>query len=135
MTVAEIDALLYLPGHDQERWRGRCEITALSPGWQGSFTSMLAGGPDVTGNAGLTDARRRRPSPGRAFGRSGWSASTGRATRSCPFDSRHADGMPLPAAVPGQFVALRLTVSDDRPIATRSYSLSGPAGGRSTGSA
>jgi ferredoxin-NADP reductase len=36
------------------------------------------------------------------------------------------DGQPLPAALPGQYVVLRLRTTDDRPPLFRSYSLSGP---------
>ena len=38
------------------------------------------------------------------------------------------DGIPLPAALPGQFVVLRVRIGDAGPVATRSYSLSGPIG-------
>ncbi len=50
MTVAEIDALLYLPGHPRQQLLRALRIPALSPGWQGSFRALLDGGP---GNAGL----------------------------------------------------------------------------------
>ena len=43
VTVAEVDALLYLPGHDRERLEAALDIPALSPGWQESFRSMLEG--------------------------------------------------------------------------------------------
>ena len=55
MTVAEIDALLYLPGHPAGQVRRALTIPALSPGWQASFRE-LAGQPDGgqrAGNAGL----------------------------------------------------------------------------------
>src|SRR6266567_372169 len=42
MTVAEIDALLYLPGHSREQLVRALRIPALSPGWQGSFQALLA---------------------------------------------------------------------------------------------
>lgn len=42
MTVAEVDGLLYLPGHPRERVRRALRIGALSPGWRGSFETMLA---------------------------------------------------------------------------------------------
>src|SRR3954462_1470278 len=44
MTVAAIDALLYLPGHDAERLQAAVDIPALSPGWRGSFRDMLVEG-------------------------------------------------------------------------------------------
>src|SRR5215472_3552586 len=41
MTVAEIDALLYLPGYSRERLERALQIPALSKGWQSSFQAML----------------------------------------------------------------------------------------------
>ena len=37
LTVAEVDALLYLPGHPREELRRALRVPALSPGWQASF--------------------------------------------------------------------------------------------------
>ena len=48
MTVAEIDALLYLPGHSRDRLERSLRIPALSPGWRTSFQEML----DQDGSAG-----------------------------------------------------------------------------------
>ncbi|MFD0783264.1 MOSC domain-containing protein, partial [Micromonospora azadirachtae] len=44
MTVAEIDALLYLPDRDPARLRDAIDIPALSPGWRQSFHELLTGG-------------------------------------------------------------------------------------------
>ena len=41
VTVAEVDALLYLPGHSAEQLQRALRIPALSKGWQGSFEAML----------------------------------------------------------------------------------------------
>ena len=65
MTVAEIDALLYLPGHARRDLARALRIPALSEGWQGSFRELLEqagrGGtatrPAWTGDA--ADARGR----------------------------------------------------------------------------
>src|SRR3954470_12992870 len=43
MPVAEVDALLYLPGHPRQQLLRALRIPALSPGWQGSFRTMLDG--------------------------------------------------------------------------------------------
>ena len=53
MTVAEIDSLLYLPGHPRQQLLRALRIPALSEGWQGSFRALLEdkGG---SGNAGAT---------------------------------------------------------------------------------
>src|SRR3954470_2113195 len=55
MTVAEVDALLYLPGHARQQLLRALRIPALSPGWQVSFHALLKGEPG-SGNAGLTTA-------------------------------------------------------------------------------
>ena len=58
MTVADINALLYLAGHhDVEQLRRALRIPALSPGWQTSLQALLdeeLGGSPGGGNAGLT---------------------------------------------------------------------------------
>src|SRR5580658_8062524 len=57
MTVAEINALLYLPGHRREDLQRALRIPALSQGWQQSFRELLdhpAEGSSGNGNAGLT---------------------------------------------------------------------------------
>src|SRR5947209_7053005 len=55
MTVAETDALLYLPGHPRQQLLRALRIPALSPGWQASFRTMLSAGTD-RGNTGLSTA-------------------------------------------------------------------------------
>ena len=54
LSVADTDALLYLPGRDRAKLRAAVRIPALSPGWQQSFRDLLAdadGRP--AGRAGL----------------------------------------------------------------------------------
>ena len=46
MTVAEVDALLYLPGHVRRDLIRALRIPALSEGWQGSFRELLEQAPD-----------------------------------------------------------------------------------------
>src|SRR5271166_6508621 len=41
ITVAEIDALLYLPGHSRQQLERALRIPALSKGWQDSFQAIL----------------------------------------------------------------------------------------------
>src|SRR5262249_41637684 len=57
MPVAEVDALLSLPGHSQQQVARALRTPALPAGWRDSFQAMLgqseaAGG--AVGNAGLT---------------------------------------------------------------------------------
>ncbi len=42
LSVADTDALLYLPGRDPDKLRVALQIPALSPGWQDSFRDLLA---------------------------------------------------------------------------------------------
>jgi len=65
MTVAEVDALLYLPGHPRQQLLRALRIPALSAGWQASFRALLEGEPG-SGNAGLTTASPPRPGPASA---------------------------------------------------------------------
>ena len=42
MSVSEIDALLYMPGHSRDQLERALRIPALSAGWRGSFEALLA---------------------------------------------------------------------------------------------
>src|SRR5499427_7964182 len=58
LTVADTDALLYLPGKDPARLQLATQIPALSPGWQQSFRDLLqtAGTPgDAAGPPGRAE--------------------------------------------------------------------------------
>ena len=46
LTVAEVDALLYLPGHPRQELLRALRVPALSPGWQASFQAMLDQGDE-----------------------------------------------------------------------------------------
>ena len=39
--MADVDSLLYLPGHQMEQLKAALDIPALSPGWRESFRSMV----------------------------------------------------------------------------------------------
>ncbi len=128
MTVAETDALLYLPGHPRQQLLRALRIPALSGGWKGSFQAMLDESGQPAGNAGLTEAAPPPAWPGfRPL------AVTGIDRESETVLSVHlADpaGGSVPAARPGQFLTLRLRPDPvGRPL-LRSYSLSGRPGAR-----
>jgi ferredoxin-NADP reductase/MOSC domain-containing protein YiiM len=127
MTVTEADALLYLPGHPRQQLLRALRIPALSAGWKASFTEMLDQSGQA-GNAGLTEVIPPPAWPGfRPL------AVTGISPESETVISVHlADpgGGSVPAALPGQFLTLRLHPDPaGRPL-LRSYSLSGPPGAR-----
>ena len=128
MTVAEINALLYSPNHPRDRLECALRIAALSPGWRWSFETLLqsqvtAGG---SGNAALTPAAAAHPAaPG--FRRLAVAAIDQECADVLSLTMQSLDGQPLPTALPGQYVVLRLPrTQGDAPL-FRSYSLSGPA--------
>ena len=65
MTVAEVDALLYLPGHPRQQLLRALRIAALSPGWQASFRALVDGGP-VPAMPAWPSRARLRPGPASA---------------------------------------------------------------------
>ena len=122
MTVAEIDALLYLPGHPRQQLLRALRIPALSPGWQSSFQALLdpgAGG----GNAGLAVAS---PPPAWPGFRPLTVAGIDRESDSV-ISIRLEDpaGGVLPAARPGQYLTVRVRPDPDQRSLLRTYSLSG----------
>jgi ferredoxin-NADP reductase/MOSC domain-containing protein YiiM len=126
MTVVESNALLYLPGHAREQLERALRIPALSPGWRTSFQAMLrqetSGGP-ATGNPGL--APESGPPPAWPGFRPLRVSRIERESRSIfSLALVPADGRPLAAALPGQFVVLRLRPNPEAPPLLRSYSLS-----------
>jgi ferredoxin-NADP reductase/MOSC domain-containing protein YiiM/ferredoxin len=118
MTVAEIDALLYLPGHPRQQLLRALRIPALSPGWQASFRALLDGGP---GNAGLAVTSPPPAWPG--FRRLTVAAIARESDDVISIRFEDPDGAALPAARPGQYLTLRV-----RPSVLRNYSMSGPPG-------
>ncbi|MES1175667.1 MAG: MOSC and FAD-binding oxidoreductase domain-containing protein [Myxococcales bacterium] len=123
MTVAEINALLYLPGHAPDELRRALQIEALSPGWRASFEALLQN--RGSGNAGLAPAAAQHPaSPG--FRSLNVSARDQESADVVSLTLRSSDGGPLPEPLPGQYVVLRLGPLSGKKALFRSYSLSGP---------
>jgi len=128
MTVADINALLYSPNHPRDRLERALRIETLSPGWRWSFAALLrsqtttAGG----GNAGLAPAAAAHPAaPG--FRRLAVAAIDQECADVLSLTMQSLDGQPLPTALPGQYVVLRLPRTPGDTPFFRSYSLSGPA--------
>ncbi len=123
MTVAELDALLYLPGHPRQQLLRALRIPALSPGWQTSFRALLDAHAG-NGNVGLS-----RPSPPPA-----WTGFRRLAVTALEHESdsvisvrlEDPDRKPLPAARPGQYLTLRIQPDETARPLLRNYSLSGP---------
>jgi ferredoxin-NADP reductase/MOSC domain-containing protein YiiM len=127
MTVAEINALLYLPPHPRERLERALRIPALSSGWRGSFEALLQSQQSgaETGNAGLAPAAAAHPaSPG--FQSLVITSIDRESADVLSFVLQRADGRQLPEALPGQYVVVRLKPAAGGAALFRSYSLSGP---------
>jgi MOSC domain-containing protein YiiM/ferredoxin-NADP reductase len=137
MTVAEINALLYSSDHPRDRLERALRIDALSPGWRASFEALLRSGTAIpgSGNAGLAPAAAAHPvAPG--FRSLAVTAIDHESADVLSLTMQSPDGQPLPAALPGQYVVLRLQPTPGGPAASaaasaprpifRSYSLSGP---------
>ena len=128
VTITEIDALLYLPGHPREQLKRALRIPQLSPGWKGSLQALLDQASDAsrTGNAGLVAAA---PPPAWQGFRPLRVARIDRESAQVVSLSFEAtDGAPLPAGLPGQFLVLRLRPNPDMTPILRNYSMSGRPG-------
>ena len=125
MTVAEVDALLYLPGHPRQQLLRALRIPALSPGWQGSFQALLDAEAGA-GNAGLAVTSPPPAWPGfRRLTVAGIERESDTVI-SIRFEDR--GGAALPAARPGQYLTLRIQPDDGARPLLRNYSMSGPPG-------
>jgi ferredoxin-NADP reductase/MOSC domain-containing protein YiiM len=126
MTVAEIDGMLYLAHRSQEQLERALRISALSPGWKKSFQVLFEqalNGVRTGGNPGLATVDSSPPAwQGFRPMRVSHIEQESKDIRSLVFVS--ADGQPLVAAHPGQFVVLRLRPHSDMPALLRNYSLS-----------
>jgi ferredoxin-NADP reductase/MOSC domain-containing protein YiiM/ferredoxin len=120
LSVADTDALLYLPGRDTGKLRVALQIPALSPGWQGSFRDLLSAA-EGQGTAG---------SPARPAGPA-WAAFRSLRVAKVVKESKNVssiyltagDGTVLPAPLAGQYLTLRI-IDAGQPAPVRSYSLS-----------
>jgi ferredoxin-NADP reductase/MOSC domain-containing protein YiiM len=124
MTVAEVDGLLYLPGHARQQLLRALRIPALSPGWQASFRALLEEEPG-SGNAGLTVASPPPAWPG--FRPLTVTAIERESDSVISIRLEDTEGARLPGARPGQYLTLRIQPQEQSSV-LRTYSLSGPPG-------
>src|SRR5436190_13601928 len=125
MTVAEVDGLLYLPGHPRQQLLRALRIPALSPGWQASLKALLEGGPG-SGNAGLISASP--PPAWTGFRRLKVTGIERESDSVISIRLADPDGRALPPARPGQYLTVRLRLDDQARSVLRNYSLSGEPG-------
>jgi ferredoxin-NADP reductase/MOSC domain-containing protein YiiM len=124
MSIAEVDALLYLPHRNIERLRDAVDIPALSPGWQQSFHELL----DAAEHGTTVDAPSVGLEPGwRGFRplRVAELVAESATVTSVYLSAESGDRLPAPKA--GQYLTLRAIDAGD-PAPVRSYSLSSRPG-------
>ena len=120
LSVADVDALLYLPDPDPRAVRAAATIPAISPGWRQSFQELVRGAehtPAATGSATGTQG----------FGWAGFAPL--RVARVVPETDTVSsvylaatDTQPLSPPRPGQYLTVRLQVGERTVV--RTYSLS-----------
>jgi len=126
MSVSEIDALLYMPGHPRDQLERALRIPVLSVGWRRSLEALLTqerNGGATTGNAGL-GAAPGPPPAWRGFRPLRVSRKLRESANVTSLILEPADRQPIATTLPGEFVVLRLGPPSAPPL-MRSYSLSG----------
>jgi ferredoxin-NADP reductase/MOSC domain-containing protein YiiM len=125
MAVAEVNALLYSPNHPRDQLERALRIEALSPGWRSSFDALLESltTAEDSGNAGLMLPAAAHPAaPG--FRPLAVTAIDHESADVLSLTMHSTDNQPLPTALPGQYVVLRLHPTASGPPLFRCYSLS-----------
>jgi ferredoxin-NADP reductase/MOSC domain-containing protein YiiM len=121
LSVADVDALLYLPDRNIEHLRKIVDVPALSPGWMQSFHDLLA----------AHDGSPTQPAP--AIGvEPGWSGFRPLRVSAVRRESPQVMSLSLEAddhtalsrPLPGQYLTVRVPNAGEPPP-MRSYSLSG----------
>jgi ferredoxin-NADP reductase/MOSC domain-containing protein YiiM len=131
VTVAELDALLYLPGHPHDALERALRIPALSRGWKSSLQSLAeqhGSGSAAAGNVGLTAAASSPPPAWPGFRRLSVTAVHDESVTIRSFALAAPDGTPLPKWLPGQSIALRMPADSGASTLIRNYSLSNQPG-------
>jgi ferredoxin-NADP reductase/MOSC domain-containing protein YiiM len=126
VTVAEINALLYLPGHPESGLERALRIPALSAGWRTSLGALLdreRKGGGTTGNPGLGPPQGPPPA-WQGFRPLRVSQKLRESSNVTSLILEPANGERLTAGLAGQFIVLRLSPRPDESALLRSYSLS-----------
>jgi ferredoxin-NADP reductase/MOSC domain-containing protein YiiM/ferredoxin len=126
LSVADVDALLYLPDRNMDQLRKVVEVSALSPGWQQSFRDMMAAHENST----VPTARPLKAESGwTGFRRLEVAATHRESPTVLSIELEPIDRTKLPTPLPGQYLTIKIPDAGDPPP-LRSYSLSGdPAAG------
>jgi ferredoxin-NADP reductase/MOSC domain-containing protein YiiM/ferredoxin len=114
VTVAEIDALLYLPDKSRALLERALRVPALSEGWRGSFRELLAKADKAPTVPAWTGFQPLRVADIRA------ESTTIKSFLLTPAGPTP----PTPVAAPGQYLTVRVRPDRDAAPLVRSYSLS-----------
>jgi len=123
MTVAEIDALLYLPGRQRHNLVRALKIPALSDGWKGSFQEILD--RETAPGSDDGDTPKSPPPAWAGFRPLRVDSIVAESAEVISITLSPTDADVAPAAAPGQFLTLRLHPDAAEAPVTRNYSLSG----------
>ena len=123
VTVAELDGLLYLPGHSKEQLQRALRVPSLSAGWKGSLQALLAEEEHGQGgNAGLAPSAVPPPA-WTGFRPLRVAAVQRESVDVLSFTLENENRLPLPAPLAGQFLVFKLDLATGPNL--RSYSMSG----------
>lgn len=117
LSVADVDALLYLPNRNVEQLRKIVDVSALSPGWQQSFHDMLT-------DAAAVDKPRPVGVGWKGFRSLRVKAICRESAQVMSIRLEADDHALLPKPLPGQYLTVRIPGAG-KPAPLRSYSLSG----------
>jgi ferredoxin-NADP reductase/MOSC domain-containing protein YiiM len=123
ITVANIDAQLYLPNPSREQLERSLRVPALSPGWKTSLKALLEQGSSQAGNPGLKTSNGPPPA---------WQGFLPMHVKRLERETadvvslylEQPDGPFMQVGLPGQFLVLRLRTTADGPALLRNYSMS-----------
>jgi ferredoxin-NADP reductase/MOSC domain-containing protein YiiM len=127
MSVAEVDGLLYTSDHPVEKLDRVLRINALSVGWRNSFEALraAAAAKSPSGNVGLSPLGATVEAAWLGFRRLVVKARRRESDDVVSFTLASEDGTPLPQALPGQYLTIRVKPTADGDAETRCYSLCG----------
>ena len=129
ITVADMDALLYLPNRSRGQLERSLRVPALSIGWKSSLKALLEQDSSQGGNPGLKAPAGPPPAwPG--FRQMRVIRLDRETDNVVSLSLQQLDGAALPPPLPGQFLVLRLRATPGGPLLLRNYSMSSlPADG------
>ncbi len=131
VSVAEVDALLYLPDPPRDALGRALRVPALSLGWKTSLESLAqqADAPaGSTGNPGLTTAASIPPPSWTGFRPLRVTSIQDESTEVRSLELVDPDGARLPNWLAGQSLTIRLRLEPEGAPVIRNYSLSNPPG-------